>query len=68
MAEIINEKAFEEFLEMAFQPSKNPRVSVYCEHCDDLTIIEKGRASCGHRPKWLDELETWAKKQKEKAT
>jgi hypothetical protein len=54
------EEDFNAFLKMAFQQPKNPRLMVYCEHCDDLTIVEKGGVTaCGHRPKWLDELEAW---------
>lgn len=62
VSKILTLKEFEEFLEIAFRQPKNPRVTVYCEHCDDLTIVEKGgTTSCGHRPKWLDELEIWSK-------
>ena len=61
----IGEGEFDEFLgaAMKFDPDKDHRVMVFCEECNDVTIIgSKSGVSCGHRPKWLDKLAEWAEK------
>ena len=50
---------------MKYDPNEDHRVIVFCEECDDTTIIStKTGVKCGHRPKWLDDMVAWVEKAK----
>ena len=45
---------------MKYDPNEDHRVVVFCEECDDLTIIStKTGVECGHTPRWLKNMEVW---------
>ena len=63
----IEKESFDEFLTMSLGLTGEERkVMVFCEECHDNTIIStKTGVQCGHRPKWLDELDEFVKHERD---
>ena len=53
------EKLDDEFLAlvMKYDPDEDHRVVIFCEDCNDITIIStKTGVKCGHTPRWLENV------------
>jgi len=57
----MDQEQYDDFIKSAFKSVKGQEATflVYCEVCNDITRITKGKAACGHVPQWLKDVRAW---------